>query len=76
MSYCALPVIQPNGVTTLGIPYEINAQDRGCCPLCKTPIEDDDYNPGYGIAYGGGLGTYWVCSNDACDWFFKELDQA
>jgi hypothetical protein len=76
MSYCALPIIQPNGRTTIGIPYTIDDNDIARCPICNAQIDDDEYNPGYGFAYGGGLGTYTVCSSDECDWFYKELDLA
>jgi hypothetical protein len=45
--------------------------DRIFCPKCLHEITDD---PGYGLAYGG-MGTYWVCEQDDCDWFFKQMDR-
>jgi hypothetical protein len=41
------------------------------CPKCLHEITGD---PGYGLAYGG-IGTYWVCEQGGCDWFFKQMDR-
>lgn len=42
------------------------------CPKCRVELSDEEM--GYGLAYGGGLGRYWCCSNPDCDWFVKWLD--
>ena len=42
------------------------------CPQCKTPLSHED--EGYGFAFGGGLGHYWTCPNEQCEWFVKWLD--
>ena len=41
------------------------------CPKCgnKTVMT------GYGLA-GGGMGTYWSCETEDCDYFLKEQDKA
>jgi hypothetical protein len=43
-------------------------EDRRC-PRCGAPIL-----MGYGLC-GGGIGVYWFCETDACDWFFKRQDR-
>ena len=35
------------------------------CPKCNSPLES-----GYGLA-GGGIGPYFYCSSDGCDYFEK-----
>ena len=41
------------------------------CPKCLAEIADD---PGYGLAFGG-MGSYWVCDEEGCGWFYKEMDR-
>jgi hypothetical protein len=43
------------------------------CPECGTLCDNDCQ--GYGLAYGGGCGTYSFCANEQCDWFWKILDR-
>lgn len=43
------------------------------CPWCDSVLDDDDH--GYGLAYGGGIGHYIVCSNKDCHWFIKEIEE-
>ena len=38
------------------------------CPKCGSWIEI-----GYGMAYGG-MGEYKFCSNEKCDWFWKQQE--
>jgi hypothetical protein len=38
------------------------------CPKCKQPVV-----MGYGLA-GGGIGPYWACETDECDFFYKKQD--
>lgn len=38
------------------------------CPKCGSEIVS-----GYGLAFGG-MGVYYMCSNDDCDWFYKVQD--
>jgi hypothetical protein len=38
------------------------------CPKCGS-----ETTFGYGLA-GGGMGVYWLCLNDDCDYFHKEQD--
>ena len=38
------------------------------CPKCGGHAED-----GYGLM-GGGIGLYWLCTEDGCDYFNKEQD--
>jgi hypothetical protein len=54
---------------TKGEPF-FGCGDRIFCPKCLTEITGE---PGYGLAYGG-IGTYWVCDADNCEWFFKKMD--
>ncbi len=42
--------------------------DDDKCPLCG-----GETSFGYGLA-GGGMGAYFFCLSDACDWFFKRQD--
>lgn len=39
------------------------------CPKCGGELMW-----GYGLA-GGGMGSYWYCMSDNCDFFEKELDE-
>lgn len=39
------------------------------CPKCSAELCE-----GYGLA-GGGIGTYFYCRNDACDFFDKTQDE-
>lgn len=41
------------------------------CPKCLSPIDAD---AGYGLAFGG-MGSYWVCDAEGCDWFYKIMDR-
>ena len=60
------------GNRTKGEPYLQNQdQDRMFCPKCLNEIWDQD--AGYGLAYGG-MGTYWCCEQEGCDWFYKIMD--
>ena len=43
--------------------------DIEVCPKCGAFIDF-----GYGLAFGG-CGIYKYCSNDACDWFWKQEDE-
>lgn len=76
--YSPLPVFQPNGQLTLGLP-PIFVDTRLCdecssvhdfekCPLCGSWIDVS-----YGFVFGG-LGTYYVCQRLLCPWFFKRFD--
>jgi len=38
------------------------------CPKCQQPVV-----MGYGLM-GGGIGPYWVCDTDGCDFFYKKQD--
>jgi len=58
---------------TLGVEPTYDPDDRMVCPNGHVQ-EDDEYQPGYGLAYGGGLGTYYYCTTEGCDWFWKVLD--
>ena len=59
------------GERTRGKPYLQNEeQTRMFCPKCLEEIADD---PGYGLAFGG-MGVYWFCEQDGCDWFYKIMD--
>lgn len=40
------------------------------CPKCGA----GDVEHGYGL-WGGGIGPYWFCIADECDWFRKEQDE-
>jgi hypothetical protein len=40
------------------------------CPKCCERVDSD---AGYGLAYGG-MGSYWICDQDKCDWFYKIMD--
>ncbi len=42
-------------------------------PKCGAVI--DSSCEGYGLAGGGGLGSYQFCPKDSCDWFYKWLDE-
>lgn len=48
----------------------IERGDKMFCPKC---LEEINGYPCYGLAYGG-IGTYWECYADGCDWFYKVLD--
>lgn len=39
------------------------------CPKCKAPIQT-----GYGLA-GGGIGVYFYCETEGCDFFHKIQDE-
>ena len=58
----------------VGGPPPIDDGDIIRCPKCRADLTDE-YIPGYGMSYGGGLGKYWYCTSDDCDWFYKELDE-
>ena len=60
----------------LGMPPTYNDKDQMVCPVCGAVQELDEFQPGYGFAYGGGLGTYWYCTASGCDWFYKIIDPA
>lgn len=56
---------------TKGEPYlQSKDGDHLFCPRCLSEIDPE---PGYGLAYSG-MGTYWVCDADDCDWFYKIMD--
>ena len=46
-------------------------ETREFCPKCFIEVTDAD--TGYGLAFGG-MGTYWTCDNEDCDWFYKIMD--
>lgn len=68
-AYAAFVIIQPNGVVTKGIPFVSDDDDVPRCPLCGADLTDE-YQPGFGFAFGG-FGTYWYCTSDDCPWFYK-----
>lgn len=39
------------------------------CPKCGSPISQ-----GYGMAFGG-MGAYWYCEPEECNWFYKIMDR-
>jgi len=43
--------------------------EGGPCPRCKRGVVQS----GYGLM-GGGLGTYWLCSEPTCEFFIKVQD--
>lgn len=76
MSYQPLPVFQENGQITIGIPpiRFRSILEKEFCPLCGADLEDD-FIPGFGLAYGG-YGTYWYCTDENCQWFYKKMEQS
>jgi hypothetical protein len=63
-----------NGEKTRGGPPPLQSKSHPelfFCPKCLERIEND---PGYGLAYGG-MGAYWMCEQDACDWFYKIMEE-
>lgn len=40
------------------------------CPKCLERIEP---SPGYGLVFGG-MGVYWYCETEGCEWFYKVMD--
>ncbi len=74
-----LIVEQPDGRRTKGTPPILVERDAACgdcgrrhdmekCPKCGSWIELS-----YGLM-GGGLGAVKFCSNEKCNWMFKEFD--
>lgn len=53
-------------------PLTSNDEMQQFCPKCFKNITNED--SGYGMAFGG-IGTYWTCGNEDCDWFYKIMDQ-
>lgn len=47
----------------------IDEQQEGVCPRHG----EAKMEQGYGLC-GGGIGVYWYCVADGCDWFIKEQD--
>lgn len=75
-----LVVEQADGGRTRGTPPVLVEKDAACgdcgkrhdmekCPRCGSWI-----GMGYGLA-GGGVGVYYYCLGDGCDWTFKEFDR-
>lgn len=52
-------------------PLTSSDEMREFCPKCFKEITNEE--AGYGLAFGG-MGTYWTCGNDDCDWFYKIMD--
>ena len=74
--YIGFPIFQPSGLLTRGIPFDTKPGPDGdseipLCPLCGADLTDE-FIPGYGLAYGG-FGTYWYCTSEDCDWYYKEM---
>jgi hypothetical protein len=60
------------GIRFLGTPPNCDEDYVNWCPDCGRRLVDA--HQGYGLAHGGGLGTYIWCSNLRCEWFYKMLD--
>lgn len=60
------------GEKSRGEPY-LQSTDgtRTFCPKCFKEFFEDD--TGYGLAFGG-MGVYYTCGNEDCDWFYKIMD--
>lgn len=55
-----------------GEPYLMDSTEtRTFCPKCFKEFFDDD--SGYVLAFGG-MGVYYTCGNEDCDWFYKIMD--
>jgi hypothetical protein len=44
--------------------------DQTLCPKCGAHAES-----GYGVAFGGGLGSYEWCASSGCEWYEKRHDR-
>lgn len=56
----------------LGEPPMSDADYVEWCPKCGRRLVPE--HNGYGLAFGGGCGSYIYCSNPKCGWFYKMLD--
>ena len=77
-AYIPLPIFQPSGLRTVGIPYDSKPHPEDAdaevmlCPLCGAELVEDSLMPGTGFAFGG-YGTYWYCDTPDCEWYYKEM---
>jgi hypothetical protein len=58
---------------TLGTEPNYDANYKASCPVCGSDIDRLECE-GYGLAFGGGLGSYLFCPAEDCKWFYKWLD--
>lgn len=56
----------------LGTPPKTDESYVSWCPECGRRLVES--GEGYGLAFGGGMGSYLSCSNSRCNWFYKMLD--
>ncbi len=63
------------GEATRGGPPPLQSKSHPELEFCPKCLERIDSEPGYGLAFGG-MGTYWACEQDNCDWFYKIMDPA
>lgn len=61
------------GEKTRGGPEPLQSKSHPELMFCPKCCERIDSDAGYGLAFGG-MGTYWVCDQDNCDWFYKIMD--
>lgn len=62
----------PSSGRFIGDPPNTDKSYVEWCPKCGRRLNPNDQ--GYGLAGGGGCGSYIYCNNPKCDWFYKMLD--
>lgn len=62
-----------NGEKTRGGPPPLQSKTHPDIFFCPKCLEQIDGDAEYGLAYGG-IGMYWLCEQDNCDWFYKIID--
>jgi hypothetical protein len=62
----------PQSGRFLGEPPYTDVDYVAWCPKCGRRLTGN--TEGYGLAFGGGPGSYQFCSGPKCKWFYKVLD--
>jgi hypothetical protein len=62
-----------NGERTRGGPPPLQSETHPELLFCPSCLERIDDEMGYGLAFGG-MGSYYMCDQDGCGWFYKIMD--